>query len=93
MRHACAAENILALGESEWNNAHRLGVLTNEHGVIVKPFPDNVLDAARQASETVLDDLAAKDAISAEIVASYRAARSILSTWSAVSSGKYSTIR
>lgn len=91
--HACAAENIVALGESEWQNAHLLSVLAREHGVVVKPFPDAVLDAARRASETVLNELAAKDAISAEIVASYRAARDRLAEWSAISSGKYLSVR
>lgn len=93
VRHACAAENIEALGESEWNNAHRLGTLTDEHDVIVKPYPDAVLDAAREAANAVLDDLAGKDAISGQIVASYRAARERLSGWSAISSGKFSSIR
>lgn len=93
VRHACAAENILALGESEWQNAHRLTVLSGEHDVDVKRFPDAVLAAARTASEEVLDELAAKDAISGEIVASYRAARSRLSTWGTVSSGTYLSVR
>lgn len=91
--HACAAENILALGESEWNNAQRLKVLTGEHGVTVKPFPDSFLKAAKGAAAEVLDELAAKDAISGEIVASYRAAGAQLSDWSAISSGKYYSVR
>jgi len=93
VRHACAAENIAGLGESEWNNAHRLGLLTGEHGVMVKPFPDTVLVAAKAASAVVLDELAEKDSISGEIVASYRAAQAKLSAWSAISSGYYSAIR
>ncbi|MEM8811756.1 MAG: TRAP transporter substrate-binding protein [Pseudomonadota bacterium] len=93
VRHACAAENITALGESEWNNGHRLQVLTGEHGVLVKAYPDEVLSAARTAAETVLDDLARKDAISDDIVKSYRAARSRLIEWGAVSRGRYLAAR
>ena len=93
VRHACAAENIMALGESEWNNSHRLGVLAREHAVIVKPYPESILDAAREAADEVLDALAAKDAISGEIVQSYRAARDQLSRWGEVSSGRYLSIR
>lgn len=93
VEHACAAENIAALGESEWNNAGRLGVLAGEHGVLVRRYPDTVLAAARNAAETVLDELAARDPISGEIVASYRAARTRLADWSAISSGTYLSAR
>ncbi len=80
-----AAENIRGLGEAEWQNAVYLGVLTDEKGVVLKAFPQEVLTAARSAAERVFDDLAGSSAIAGEIVGSYRAALDRLQPWSKVS--------
>jgi len=82
---ACAAENIRALGESEWKNAARLKILVDEKGVQLRDFPQDIVDAARTATVGALDDLAAKDQLSAEAVASFRAASKHLNDWSSVS--------
>ncbi len=81
----CARENIRGLGEAQWNNAHALKILTDEKGVKLRAFPETVLAAARQAATGVLDTLAGEDALTGEIVASYRAARQALHAWSRIS--------
>ena len=50
-------------------------------GVKATAFPPDVLAAARKAAETVLDRIAARDGLSAEIVASYRAAAADGKAW------------
>ncbi len=82
---ACAAENIYSLGQSEWANAARLKVLTEQKGVIIQTYPQDILEAARKATEEVLNDLAGRDALTGETVASFRAAREHLADWSGIS--------
>ena len=44
-------------------------------------FPPDVLAAVRKAAETVVDRISARDALSGEIVASYRAAAADGRAW------------
>ncbi len=44
-------------------------------------LPEDVLEAARKASAEVLDEVAGKDALSARIVASFRAALEAGKAW------------
>jgi len=81
---ACAAENSISLAESEWHNAEALEKLVTDRGVSLREWPDDVLTAARKAAGEVLDDLAAKDGLSGEIVASFRAARDQAASWGRV---------
>jgi len=53
--------------------------------VQLRDFPQDIVDAARTATVGALDDLAAKDQLSAEAVASFRAASKHLNDWSSVS--------
>ena len=82
---ACAAENVYSLGESEWANAARLKTLVDEKGVIIRTYPQDILDAAKLATVEALNALAARDELSAETVASFLAARKHLADWSSVS--------
>lgn len=91
--HACAAENIRALGESEWQNAERLRLLVKEKGVVLKDYPPDIIQAARRATGDTLNDLAARDAATAGAVESFRAASAHLRPWSEVSIRKFMTAR
>ncbi len=82
---ACAAENVYSLGESEWANAARLKTLVDEKGVIIRTYPQDILDAAKLATVEALQALAARDELSAETVASFLAAKNHLADWSSVS--------
>ncbi|MDD9910870.1 MAG: TRAP transporter substrate-binding protein [Ahrensia sp.] len=90
---ACAAENIRALGESEWQNAQRLRTLVEEKGVELRDYPADIIEAARSATEEVLDELAATDALTARAVESYRAASRHLNSWSRTSIQKFLAAR
>ncbi len=93
MEQACAAENILALGESEWMNAARLKVLVEEKGVQLRDYPADIIEAAGIATVEALDNLAAKDALTAEAVNSFRAASTHLKDWSTQSVQKFLAAR
>lgn len=82
---ACETENIRSLAESEWENGRALADLQENHGVILRRFPDEVLAAARAATVEVMDELSARDELTARIVTSYRGAATHLGKWSEVS--------
>lgn len=82
---ACAAENVYSLGESEWTNAARLKTLVDKKGVIIRTYPQDILDAAKLATVEALNELAERDELTAETVASFLAARKHLADWSSVS--------
>ena len=93
VKHACATENIFALTEAEWNNGAALSVLQKEHGVEVRYYPDDFLAQALTISDQVLDDLAARNAISGDIVESFRAARQRQARWSRISQARFLAAR
>ncbi len=82
---ACTIENINSLAESEWANAARLKQLIEEKGVTIRTYPDEIIGAARFATQQTLVDLAGRDALTGEAVASFLAARDHLAEWSSVS--------
>ena len=82
---ACAAENIFALGEAEWNNAIALEQLVEERGVKTSPWPQDIVSAARTAAADVIAALAAHDVMAGKIAASYESARLRQIDWSRVS--------
>src|SRR5476649_299599 len=69
--HACAAEANYALAEMERLNAQALVSLTQEHGVKLAAFPDDLVGAARQQAGDVVGDIAARGEISGRVHASY----------------------
>jgi TRAP-type mannitol/chloroaromatic compound transport system substrate-binding protein len=81
---ASAAENIRALGESEWMNAETITMLAGE-GVELREFPADFIEAAKKASAEVMAELAAKDELTARIVGSYTGAARHQAKWSQVS--------
>jgi len=93
VEQACAAENILALGESEWMNAARLKILVEEKGVQLRDYPSDIIEAARIATVEALDNLAARDPLTAEAVTSFRAASNHLRNWSSESVQKFLAAR
>jgi TRAP-type mannitol/chloroaromatic compound transport system substrate-binding protein len=83
--HACAAEAGFALSEMERLNAEALAALTERHGVQLKSFPRDVVDAARKVSADVLADLAARSDMARKVHGSYVAFRERTGPWSRVS--------
>jgi TRAP-type mannitol/chloroaromatic compound transport system substrate-binding protein len=85
VEQACAAENAFALAEAEWLNGEALKALRETPGVELREFPADMLAAARTAASEVLDELASRDAMSARIVESWRAAVAHQRDWSKIS--------
>ena len=82
---ACIAEHAYSLTEIDWANPTALARLTGEFGVEVLQFPDDVLSAARQVTEEILDELSTIDEITGQIVTSYRNTRDTQIAWSEIS--------
>ncbi len=85
VRQVCAAEAARTLAEHDWRNATALERLKKEHGVQVRPWPAEVLAAARRASREVYAELAARDAETRAVVESFLAARDHLNAWAGTS--------
>lgn len=93
VENACRAENAYALSEAEWQNASALKRLQEEFQVNVRPYPAEILDAARIASKEVMDGFITKDDLSARIYASMTAAKNRLGPWSRVSQAAFFNAR
>jgi TRAP-type mannitol/chloroaromatic compound transport system substrate-binding protein len=83
--HACATEAGYALAEMERLNAQALVALIADHGVKLVAFPDDLVAAARKEADGVLGEVAARDAASARVHASYADFRTRVASWSRVS--------
>jgi TRAP-type mannitol/chloroaromatic compound transport system substrate-binding protein len=86
---ACRLEHANALTLAEWNNAASLEMLKTTHGVQVKAMPADVLAAAAGIAEDLLGEIAGKDALSKEVVDSYRAARTRTGSWMRVTQSAF----
>lgn len=82
---ACRAEAALALAEAENRNAAALVALTSDHGVQLRRFPDDIINAARASARDVMASFEAMGGIEARIFASYRAMQQHVADWSATS--------
>lgn len=83
--HACAAEANFALAEMERLNAQALQLLTTQHNVALRPFPADLVSAARTQAHDVLAGVAKRDTTSAKVHDSYIAFRERISAWSRLS--------
>ena len=73
--NACQATGNQMLSEYSARNQQALETLLNEHGVELRNYPDEVLNAIRETSETVLEELVAEDAFSRKVYESYKTYR------------------
>lgn len=83
--HACATEAAFALNEMERLNVEALAALTEKHGVKLRTFPADVIEAARGHARDVTNDLAGRSDIAKRIVDSYTAFRTNAGRWANVS--------
>lgn len=90
---ACAAENSIALAETEINNARALETLVIDHRVRLRPYPEDLIVAAREVAAGVLADLALEGDIAKRIYQSYEQARQKAMRWSQVSSQAFLNAR
>lgn len=85
VRIATQQANLDMLGEFTARNNAALQTLVNDHGVILKPFPEDLLAALKQASQETLEEVAATDADSQKVYESFKAFRDSVSSWHDVS--------
>ncbi|MEZ5824632.1 MAG: TRAP transporter substrate-binding protein [Geminicoccaceae bacterium] len=85
VENACRAEAAFALAEGVRRNAAALRSLVTDHGVQLRSFPADVVDALRQSARDVMAGFANRGGIEKRIHASYSAMLDELSPWSDVS--------
>ena len=85
--------NDVIVTEYAARNAQALDALVREHGADLRQLPDDVLAALRRASDTVLDELAARDPLARRALESMRAFRAGMRAWAAVSDEAYAGAR
>jgi len=90
---ACRAENAFALAEAERMNAAALMALVDEHGVQLRTFPDDIVEALRAEAPAVLAPFAAAGGLDARIHDSYVATLELLRPWSRTSMADFLTAR
>ncbi len=87
------AANLAVLSEFQARNNDSLDTLINKHGVILKKFPDEVLNGLGGLAGKVLTDLANQDPLSREVLDSILEFRTKLIAWTKVSEQSYMTAR
>lgn len=90
---AANAENNIVTADFNANNLRALETLVNEHKVILRRFPDAVIEALARASADVAGRIAGHDAITREIVDSMAAFRSNAAQWTATGEQAFSATR
>ncbi len=78
---AASATNDRMLAEFTARNAEALQTLVRDHGVQVRPFPDDVMREFRRLSDEVLAETAAGDAMFRRVLESFRAFRSTMTPY------------
>ena len=85
VKHACAAEASYALAEMERLNIEALATLTARDNAQLRPFPPDLIAAARTTARDVLGDLAGKSLAAQKVHGSYTAFRDKIAAWSRIS--------
>jgi TRAP-type mannitol/chloroaromatic compound transport system substrate-binding protein len=93
VEQANQAVNLTVLSEFTARNNAALTTLINDHGVVLKRFPDPVLQGLGQLSGDVLADLAARDALSEKVMNSLLTFRSGASSWTTLSETAFTQAR
>ncbi len=86
---ACQAVNEDMLAEYATRNGEALESLVNEHRVQLRRLPDGVLERLERLSETVVAELAERDAFARRVFDSYRGFRGRATRWTALSEAAY----
>ncbi|MBN2864405.1 MAG: TRAP transporter substrate-binding protein [Thiotrichales bacterium] len=85
VRNAMKVANLEMLSEYTARNQQALKTLTEQHGVVLKHFPEEVLRELKRLSQEVVEEAAKADALSAKVWASQKAFMTQVSKWTDVS--------
>ncbi|MEM9881283.1 MAG: TRAP transporter substrate-binding protein, partial [Pseudomonadota bacterium] len=89
IKEACAAETHLMLAEYNARNAEALEVLRSQHGIVPRTFPADIMAAATKEWSKLLDEVAASDALTGRVAASFSAALAKARGWDDVAQGAF----
>lgn len=90
---ACMAANINMNAEYMARNNAALHTLVNEHGVELRRFPDAVLNRLKELSAEVVEEVAAKNAVTKKVYAGFEKFRNQVTAWTDVSERAYLNAR
>ncbi|AEF56527.1 TRAP transporter substrate-binding protein [Marinomonas posidonica] len=93
VRAATRQANAVMLDEFTARNNAALETLVNDHQVILKRFPDEVLSALKKASIETLEEVAAADPMSQKVYDSFSAFNRKVRAWHQVSERAYINAR
>jgi TRAP-type mannitol/chloroaromatic compound transport system substrate-binding protein len=92
IKAACESTNHTSLGEFTYQNSVYLDILTRDHGVQLRSFPDEVVTAMSEASRDVRAS-SGRDGIEKRIYESFETGLKKMSQWADVSDGPYYAAR
>ena len=90
---ACMEENGKQMAETNWNNGIFLDKLTNEHGVKLRKFSDEIYDAFGKASDEVFQEVIETNDITKRTYESFVAARTNVGRWMLLADTGYTEMR
>lgn len=90
---ATEVENSLMRAEFEAKNAAALKTLVEEHGVMVRSFPDEVLIELKRVAHEVLEETGAEDDITGRVYKSFMESMARTSRWGEISERTYTRAR
>ena len=85
VRAATQQANVAMLSEFTARNDAALTTLVNDHNVILKEFPKDLLEALKVASNETLDEVAANDPMSQKVYDSFKNFLASVSQWHDIS--------
>lgn len=86
VRESARAEHTMGLADAHAQNALALDAIMRTGRVSLEAFPADVMRAAQDAANALMDETAASSELAGRIVASYREATAAFRHWSALSS-------
>ena len=93
IRAACQWANNLSLAEYTAYNSIYLDQLVNDHGVLLRTMPEDVMEAAARASKEILEETAAQDELTGRIYESFKQSLARSMAWSGISDEAYLAAR
>ncbi|AQU84404.1 MULTISPECIES: TRAP transporter substrate-binding protein [unclassified Halomonas] len=91
IREAARASNLAMISEFAYRNAQALETLVDEHGVQLRTFPEDVMEALYQSSQEVIQRQVDGDEASQRVWESYAAFQQVLRPFSDV--GEYAYLK
>ena len=93
IEHAATVQNEMMLTEYNANNGAALQRLITDHGVELREFNDDVIDAMGEASEELYAELAEGNELTGRILDSFLKARSDIGDWLKIADHGYTAQR